>query len=222
MMVILDAVLSAEDVALVRERLAASAWGDGRATAGAAARDVKRNQQARGEDAAALQSFIRRALERHPVFASAARPKRISAILLSRYSPGMAYGRHTDDAVMGAGERRLRTDFAFTLFLAPPESYAGGALRVESLLGVQEIKLEPGQAVLYPAGSIHEVTPVTAGERLAAVGWVESLVPGQAERDVLFRLDQARAQLAAEGASATALLQVDQVASNLMRLWARP
>lgn len=222
MMVILDAVLSPEDVALVRERLAASAWGDGRATAGPAARDVKRNEQARGEEAAALQSFVRRALERHPVFAAAARPKRISPILFSRYSVGMAYGRHTDDAVMGAGEHRLRTDLAFTLFLASPETYEGGALRVESPLGPQEIKLDPGQAVLYPAGSIHEVTPVTAGERLAAVGWVESLVAGQAEREVLFQLDQARAQLAGEGASSAALLRVDQVTSNLMRLWARP
>ena len=95
-------------------------------------------------------------------------------------------------------------------------------MRVESAIGAQEIKLEPGQAVLYPAGSIHEVTPVTAGERLAAVGWVESLVPGQAERDVLFQLDQTRAQLAAEGAAAGSLLRLDQVASNLMRLWARP
>ena len=222
MMVMLDAVLSAEDVALLRDRLAASAWGDGRATAGAAARDVKRNEQARGEEAVALQGFVRRALERHPVFVSAARPRRMSAILFSRYGVGMAYGRHTDDALMGAGEHRLRTDLAFTLFLASPDSYEGGALRVESAIGAQEIKLEPGQAVLYPAGSIHEVTPVTAGERLAAVGWVESLVPGQAERDVLFQLDQTRAQLAAEGAAAGSLLRLDQVASNLMRLWARP
>jgi PKHD-type hydroxylase len=134
----------------------------------------------------------------------------------------MAYGPHTDDAVMGTGEQRLRADLAFTLFLAPSESYEGGALRVETTFGVQEIKLEPGQAVLYPAGSIHEVAPILTGVRWAAVGWVESLVPGAAERELLFQLDQTRAQLAEAGAEESALLRLDQAVSNLMRLWARP
>jgi PKHD-type hydroxylase len=222
MMLILDAVLSPEDAMLLRERLGRAAWGDGRVTAGAAARRVKRNEQARGEEAAALQGFVRRALERHAVFVSAARPRRISPILFSRYAPGMAYGPHTDDAVMGTGEQRLRADLAFTLFLAPSESYEGGALRVETTFGVQEIKLEPGQAVLYPAGSIHEVAPILTGVRWAAVGWVESLVPGAAERELLFQLDKTRAQLAEAGAEESALLRLDQAVSNLMRLWARP
>ncbi len=219
-MVILDAVLSAEDLAALLPRLAAAAWSDGRDTAGVAARAVKNNLQAKGEAAAALQGFVARALMRHPVFLAAARPKRLSPILFSRYQTGMAYGRHTDDAVMGAGDHRLRTDLAFTVFLAGSAAYEGGALCVETPSGVQEIKLQAGQAVLYPAGSIHQVAPVTAGERLAAVGWVESLVVAAAERDVLFQLDQARAGLA--GAAPEALLLLDQAASNLMRLWARP
>jgi PKHD-type hydroxylase len=219
-MVVLDAVLSPEDVSSLRARLEEAVWADGRETAGAAARAVKANLQAKGETAAALQGFVTRALMRHPVFVSAARPKRTSPVLFSRYQPGMAYGRHTDDTVMGTGEHRLRTDLAFTLFLCDPDSYEGGALCVETPAGVQEVKLSAGQAVLYGAGSVHQVAPVKAGERLAAVGWVESLVPGPAEREVLFQLDQARAALT--GAAPEGLLRLDQAASNLLRLWARP
>jgi len=219
-MLILDTVLLDQDVAELRTRLEAAVWADGRETAGAAARAVKSNLQAKGEAAAALQGFVARALMRHPAFLSAARPKRLSPILFSRYQPGMAYGRHTDDAVMGAGEGRLRTDLAFTLFLSDPATYEGGALCVETPFGVQEVKLQPGQAVLYAAGTLHRVAPVTAGERWAAVGWVESLVPGAAEREVLFQLDQARAALT--GAPVEGLLRLDQAASNLLRLWARP
>jgi PKHD-type hydroxylase len=219
-MLILDSVLSNSDLDELRRRLDAAVWGDGRETAGAVARRVKANLQAKGETAAGLQGFVTRALMRHPVFLSAARPKRVSHVLFSRYQPGMAYGRHTDDAVMGAGEHRMRSDLAFTLFLADPATYEGGALCVETTAGVQEVKLQAGQAVLYSAGTLHQVAPVTSGERLAAVGWVESLVPGPAEREVLFQLDQARAAL--EGASPEGVLRLDQAASNLLRLWARP
>jgi PKHD-type hydroxylase len=222
MLVVLDAVLSPQDVALVIERLAQATWSDGRATAGASARLVKANEQAGGDAAEGLQSFLRRALDAHAVFQAAARPRKVSRVLLSRYRTGMAYGRHTDDALMRYGEERLRTDLAFTLFLSDPDTYEGGALRIEQPAGDQQVKLSAGQAVLYPAGSIHEVIPVTAGERLAAVGWVESVIPGVQEREILFQLDQARAGLAAAGASRDALLPLDQVQSNLMRMWARP
>lgn len=222
-MLVLDAVLTAEDVALVRERLGDVSWVDGRATAGPAARAVKNNLQARGEeDLRALQAFVAQALDRHPIFAAAVRPKRMSPLLFSRYAPGMAYGAHTDDALMGPPTARMRTDFAFTVFLADSASYEGGELMVETPLGRQSIKLEAGQAFVYPAGTIHQVAPVTAGERWAAVGWAESVAPDASLREVLFQLDRARAVLAAEGASQGALLGLDQAISNLIRAAARP
>src|SRR5262249_4486752 len=151
-------------------------WASGKRTAGAAARGVKENLQADGANprVRALARFVVEALERHPLFSIAARPARLTPVMFSRYEPGMTYGAHTDDALMGAGEGRLRTDLAFTLFLAERSSYEGGALVVESALGEQEVALEAGDAVLYPAGSIHRVAPVTSGARLAAVGWVQS------------------------------------------------
>src|SRR5690606_17641083 len=128
-------------------------------------------------------------------------------LMFSRYEPGMTYGDHTDDALMGAGEDKVRTDLAFTIFLAERDSYEGGALVVESALGEQEIVLDAGDAILYPAGSIHRVAPVTAGARLAAVGWVESFVADAGRREILFDLSVARERLAGAGVPREELLR---------------
>jgi PKHD-type hydroxylase len=144
---------------------------------------------------------------------------RISRLMFSRYQPGMTYGQHTDDALMG--EDKLRTDLAFTLFLADSDSYDGGALAIESALGEQEIKLEAGDAILYPAGTIHQVTPVTRGERLAVVGWVQSVVADASQREILFDLSVSRSRLASAGVGKEDLLLLDKAVSNLLRLWAR-
>ena len=188
-----------------------------------AARGVKDNLQA---DAAnpqvqALERFVLEALRRHPLFEIAARPARISRLMFSRYEPGMTYGAHTDDALMGQAEDKLRTDLAFTLFLAERASYDGGELVVESALGDQAVELEAGDAILYPAGSIHHVAPVTRGARLAAVGWVESFVADPSQREILFDLSVTRARLAEGGAAREALLPLDKSISNLLRMWAR-
>lgn len=224
MTLILQSVLEAEDVERVRRDLAAVPWASGKRTAGPAARGVKENLQADGEDARvqALERFVTEALRRHALFEIAARPQRLSRVMFSRYEAGMTYGAHTDDALMGQGEARLRTDLAFTLFLSPPDSYDGGALTIDSALGEQELKLEPGDAILYPAGSIHHVAPVTKGERLAAVGWVQSLVPDAGQREILFDLSVTRTRVAEGGASREELLRLDKSVSNLLRMWARP
>jgi PKHD-type hydroxylase len=223
MSVILQQVLEPEDLARVRADLAAAAWKPGRRTAGAAARAVKENLQADGGDprVQALERFVVDALRRHPLFDMAARPARISRLLFSRYEPGMTYGAHTDDALMGVGEDKLRTDLAFTLFLADRTEYDGGALVVESALGEQSILLEPGDAILYPAGSIHRVEPVTRGARLAAIGWIESYVADAAQRELLFDLSITRARLGETGAEREELLRLDKSISNLLRMWAR-
>jgi PKHD-type hydroxylase len=219
-MMILEQVLTSDDLVQARAILAEAAWIDGKATAGAAAKDVKNNLQAQGEPLEALEHFIAQALDRHPVFASAAQPRRFSRLLFSRYEPGMAYGAHTDDALMGPPYARLRTDLAFTLFLTGPETYEGGALSIGAQAGAHSVKLPAGDAILYAAGTIHEVEPVTQGARLACVGWIESRVRDAAAREVLFDLTVARANLAAAGAAREDLLLLDKARSNLLRMWA--
>ncbi len=223
MTIILQGVLAAEDVAHVRSALGALTFTDGKRTAGAAARGVKHNLQADGSDpkVQALEKFVAEALRRHPLFEIAARPSRLSRLLFSRYEPGMTYGAHTDDALMGAGDDKLRTDLAFTLFLEEPGAYEGGALTIESALGEQEIRLEAGDAILYAAGSIHSVAPVTSGARLAAVGWLESYVPDVSKREILFDLSVARHRLGEVGAPREEMLRLDKSISNLLRMWAR-
>ncbi len=223
MSLILQAVLEAEDLERVRRELDALSWTPGKRTAGATARAVKQNLQADGGDrrTQALERFVVEALKRHRLFEIAARPARLSRLIFSRYEPGMSYGAHTDDALMGAGEGRLRTDLAFTLFLSARDAYEGGALMVESALGAQEFPLEAGDAILYPAGSIHRVLPVTKGVRLAALGWVQSIVADAAQRELLFDLSVARARLAEAGAAPAELLTLDKSVSNLLRMWAQ-
>lgn len=221
---ILHAVLTSEDLARVQRELASLPWKPGKRTAGPAARGVKENLQADGEDSRtqALERFVADALKRHAVFEIAARPARLTRLLFSRYEPGMTYGLHTDDAIMGRGEMRVRTDLAFTIFLNEPSAYEGGALAVDSSLGEQEIKLDAGDAILYPAGSIHQVKPVTEGVRFAAVGWAQSLIADASQRELLFDLSITRTRLAEAGAAREELLRLDKAVSNLLRMWARP
>ena len=209
-------VLAAEDVARVREGLAAAPFGDGKRTAGAAARKVKANAQADGADARvqALAKFVRDALERHPVFSLYARPARWSPVMFNRYRGGDAYGFHVDDPVMG----EVRTDLSFTLFLSDPETYEGGALLIDGLDGEREVKLSVGSLVLYPTGALHRVTPVTSGERLAAVGWIQILIRRADEREILFDLGRTRASLP----DGEARLTLDKAIGNLVRLWGEP
>lgn len=217
MALLLREVLTAEDVDRVRARLEEATWVSGKTTAGASARAVKANAQAstRDPDIAALERFVTDALRRHSAFSAMAWPRRFSRVLFSRYGVGDAYGAHVDDALMG--DPPLRSDLAFTLFLSDPEHYDGGALTIAAPAGDQSIRLEPGDAVLYEATSVHEVTPVTRGERLAAVGWVQSFVRDPRQREVLFDIAQARAAPELDRATR---LQLAKVQSNLLRMWA--
>lgn len=213
-------VLGKADLARVRDGLVSAPFADGRKTAGPAARKVKANEQAQGShpEVEALGRFVREALERSPVFMAYARPARWSRTMFSRYRPGHAYGLHTDDATMEAAQGgRLRTDLSFTLFLSDPDAYEGGALLIDGLDGEREFRPAAGSAVLYPTGQLHRVTPVTAGERLAAVGWIQSLVARADERELIFDLQRVRWS-AAEG---EARLLLDKSIGNLLRMWGR-
>lgn len=223
MSIILEGVLEGEDLARARAGLDDLIWVPGSRTAGATARAAKDNLQADGSAARtqALERFVVDALRRHPLFEIAARPARLSRVMFSRYETGMGYGAHTDDALMGADGDKLRTDLAFTVFLAAPDTYDGGELVLESALGAQSIKLEAGDAILYPCGTIHAVGPVMRGERLAAVGWIQSYIADAAQREVLFDLSLSRTRLANAGAAQEETLRLDKAISNLLRMWAR-
>jgi PKHD-type hydroxylase len=211
-------VLDSAALARVHARLAAAAYEEGAATAGWHARGVKSNLQTRDE-AAALE--IREALLRHPVFVAAALPRRLRAALFSRYLPGMAYGTHVDDALMGHQDP-IRTDLAVTVFLSDPASYDGGELVIDGHSGIQAYKLAAGDAIVYPATQLHRVAEVTRGERLAAVLWVQSFVREPWQREILFDLDTARRGIWNQAAQRhTAEFDLlSKTYSNLLRAWA--
>jgi PKHD-type hydroxylase len=211
-------VLARDDLALAGDQLGRASFVDGRATAGWHAREVKRNLQA-GRGDPALEELRRMLVARllaNPVFQLAARPKALTPLLLSRYEPGMSYGTHVDDAMMGG----LRTDLAFTLFLSDPESYAGGELVIEATVGEQPFKLAAGSLVLYPATTLHRVEPVATGQRLAAVGWIRSYVRDAEARELLFDLDTARRALFERHGRMPEFNLLAKCAANLLRRWA--
>lgn len=211
-------LLTPEEVARFRDRLAAGRFLDGAATAGWHARQVKANEQLDPADPlmATLREEVERAIRTNPVAATAARPRTFGPILFSRYGAGHRYGSHVDDALMGG----MRTDVSFTLFLADPESYAGGELVLETAAGELAFKLPAGGIVLYPSTALHRVEEVTAGERIAAVGWIRSFVRDPADRELLFDLDTARQRLFQASGKTREFDLLSKCLSNLLRRWA--
>ena len=216
-MILIEDIFDRHGLAALREAVAALPFEDGAKSAGRLARQVKRNAQAApGPARDAVLAQVEAALLNHPVFASAARPKGIARMLISRYGVGQAYGAHVDDALM----QGARTDLSFTLALTPPDAYEGGALVIEDRVESRGFRLRAGELILYPSDTLHEVQPVTSGERMAIVGWVTSWIRSPAQRDVLFDLDAA---IAAEEASTSDRAQLSRLArtrSNLLRMWA--
>jgi PKHD-type hydroxylase len=218
MMLQIAGVLNPETVKDFHTRLTQeeAAFTSGKATAGWYAKDVKHNDQSSSAVATTVMDEVKTALLANAVFVSAARPKSFVRTLVSRYRPGMHYGTHVDDALMGG----IRTDMSFTLFLAEPGSYDGGELIIESPDGETEIKLEPGALFLYPTTSLHRVNEVTRGERLAVVGWVRSFIRSSEQRETLFDIDQVVAQLKAVGAERSIMNPVMKIRNTLTRMWA--
>ena len=214
----------------MRDRLdhAGGVWVDGRATAGHQGARVKHNRQiAEESDVARAQgSVVLGALERHPLFLSAALPSRIYPPMFNRYdsAEGMQFGTHVDGAVRlvpGTGEK-LRTDISATLFLSAPDEYDGGELQVEDIYGMQRVKLPAGDLVLYPATSLHRVTPVTRGARVASFFWIQSMVRDDAQRTILFDLDMAVVKLTQSAPGHESLVSLTGCYHNLLRMWAEP
>ena len=221
MLLAIPDVLSNEQLASFRAALDGATWLDGRATAGHQSARAKHNVQLAEDDplSVRLGAVVLDALDRNPLFVSAALPRRVFPPLFNRYAEGQAFGVHVDNAirvVKGAGVR-LRTDLSATLFLSDPEEYDGGELSIEGGFGLQQVKLPAGHMVLYPASSLHRVEPVARGARLASFFWIQSMVRDDADRAVLFDLDQSIQRLAPEHPSAIALTGVYH---NLLRRWA--
>ena len=224
MLLTIPDLLSADQVAEARDLLEHAEWVDGRVTAGVQSARAKRNQQLPEGSAAAeaLGDMILTALQRNPLFVSAALPLRVFPPLFNRYEGGQAFGNHIDNAIRqiaGTGHR-IRTDLSATLFLADPDEYDGGELVVEDNYGVHKVKLPAGDMVLYPASSLHNVTPVTNGARVASFFWIQSMIRDDGRRTLLFDLDVAIQQLSRDVAAHPSIVQLTGVYHNLLRQWA--
>ncbi len=222
MILSIAAIQDAQMIADLRAGLGELTWRDGRETAGTAAREVKVNEQAVMSDAAGrkMRDALVPIIAENAVVKAAARPRRISAPMISRTADGGHYGTHVDNALMGTGEGRIRTDISFTLFLNDPDEYEGGELVVHAAGMTQRIKGKAGELVLYPSTSIHEVRPVTSGQRIVCIGWIESLIRDPAQREMLFDLENLRVTLRQNLTSgASELLTLDKSIANLLRMW---
>ncbi len=225
MLVHVQNLLNGEQLKHFRQRLEApeAPWVDGRVTAGHQGVHVKQNQQiAEGSVVSAeLGGIVLAALERLPLFISAALPNQVYPPMFNRYENGMHFGSHVDGSVRLIPNNgvKMRTDLSATLFLSPPENYDGGELMVEDTYGTQSIKLAAGDMVLYPASSLHRVTPVTRGVRVACFFWVQSMVRDDCQRALLFDLDNAIQRLTATGADDAARVHLTGCYHNLLRMW---
>jgi PKHD-type hydroxylase len=225
MLLHIPGVLSKDGVAALRAIIDAGEWVDGNVTSGPQAAAAKRNVQLAEDSPARVKAadMILAALERTPLFIAAALPQQVFPPLFNRYEGGQHFANHIDNAVRRnrAGDVKIRTDLSATLFLAEPDAYEGGELVVEDTYGGHSVKLPAGDMILYPASSLHHVTPVTNGARVASFFWIQSMVREDARRALLFDLDIGVQRLGQEvGLEHPALVSMTGVYHNLLRMWA--
>ena len=224
MLLHIPGVLNADELQAIRHGLEAATWTDGRQTVGVQGAQVKRNLQVDADDPARaeLSALIETAVRRHPLFFAAALPLRILTPRFNCYQQGGTYGMHVDGAVMQVdAQTHLRSDLSCTVFLSDPDTYQGGELVIRDTYGEHDVKLAAGDAILYPAGSLHQVTPVTQGQRLASFFWVQSMVRDPQQRSLLFDMDTAIHALRQSDADEQAIVQLTGVYHNLLRQWAQ-
>lgn len=222
MLVAIPDVLTPEQVAEGRRLLETADWVDGRVTAGHQGAHVKNNRQLPQDSEAGrvVGQMILEALGRNPLFMSAALPLHVPPPTFNRYGLGQTFGNHVDGAMrfMPNGQR-MRTDLSCTLFFSGPDDYDGGELIIEDVYGPRGVKLPAGHMVLYPSTSVHRVTPVTRGERLASFFWLQSMVRDDAKRALLFDMDLAIQRLGAGAANDPSVVSLTGVYHNLLRMW---
>ncbi|MCW9023732.1 MAG: Fe2+-dependent dioxygenase [Gammaproteobacteria bacterium] len=222
MMLHIPAVLDQQRISFVRQILENANFVDGKLSAGMAAQQVKNNEElsADAKQIEQLNNVVMGSLVQHPMYQNSAFPTRIAMPFYARYKPGMQYGDHVDDPVMGPAQGRYRTDVSTTLFLSEPDEYEGGEIVIRSAFGDRKVKLAAGDAVVYPSTSLHHVTEVTSGERLVVVTWAQSMIRDPAKRELLYGLNEARESLLAKDATAEDTKKVDIAYANLFRMWA--
>jgi PKHD-type hydroxylase len=223
MMLHIPGVLSTEQVRAMRARLDAADWVDGRASVGSQGAQVKRNRQLPEGSPLALElgQAVSAALMAHPLFFATVLPLRILPPFFNSYAGGEHYGPHVDGAIrFQAGSPALRTDVSCTVFLSDPDEYEGGELSVIDSYGAHEVKLPAGDAIVYPSTSIHEVQPVTSGERVASFLWVQSMVRDDWKRSMLYELDANIQALRAKHGDGPELVGLTGHYHNLLRQWA--
>jgi len=224
MLLRIPGVLTKEQVTHCRQTLAAADWVDGRVTAGSGSAKVKKNTQLPEGGPAALElgDLILAALESNALFVSAALPSRVFPPLFNRYAVGDGFGAHVDNAIRQGidAEARIRTDLSCTLFLSDPEEYDGGELSIEDTYGTHRAKLPAGDMVLYPSTSLHAVTPVTRGARIASFFWLQSMVRDDGQRTLLFDLDRSIQAVNADHPGHASVVPLTGVYHNLLRRWA--
>ena len=217
-------VLTAEQVASCRTRMDQASWEDGNATSGHQSAQVKYNEQLpeASVEAREIGDVVMAALGRSQLFFSAALPRQVYPPLFNRYQGNMNFGSHVDGAVRvhTPTGRRIRADISATLFLTAPEDYDGGELLVEDTYGTHSVKLTAGDMVLYPATSLHRVTPVTRGARVSSFFWIESMVRDDAQRSLLFDMDMAIIRLNQQTPENPSLVSLTGCYHNLLRMWA--
>ena len=225
MLICIPDILSKQDVADFRRIMDAEKWEDGRSTAGAQSAEVKQNDQLAPDSdvSRALGNRVISALSKNLMFISAAVPLHIFPPLFNRYVPGKFFGEHVDNCIRGdhLTGLRIRTDLSITLFLSEPEEYDGGELVVEDYYGAHRVKLPAGHAVLYPATSLHMVTPVTRGARVSSFFWVQSMIKDAHARRMSFDMDNALQELVTRlGRNDPQVRQLTNIYHNLVRHWA--
>ncbi len=222
MLIKIEGLLSTADVQRIRELLAKSKFEDGRTTAGVAVRDVKKNLQVNATDEGSREArqIVAAALVANETFNQRALPHHVLPPMFNRYDASMEYGSHVDNAIMGVGGEPLRADLSVTVFLTDPVDYDGGELIINTDGGAtQSVKMAAGGAVIYSSTSIHRVTPVTRGSRVAAVTWVQSLVRDEARREMLMELMEAARWARSVAPGSLEAMRLSKIRANLMRMW---
>lgn len=221
MLLVIPKVLSATQLQQVQSLLENGHFVDGRLSAGTSAKRVKNNEElhANASHMERLNRLVMGPLVQNPTFQAAAMPCRVATPYYARYTAGMSYGDHVDDPVMGPPGGQYRSDVSTTVFLNEPEDYQGGELVIRTSFGEQRVKLPAGDAVVYPSSSLHHITEVTAGQRLVAVTWTQSMLRDPQQRELLFQLYQAREKLLKSQPDAEETTRIDHVYVNLVRMW---
>lgn len=222
MLVKIENLLSQSQIEQVQSLIDSGEFKDGKLTAGYGAKSIKNNLEL--DTASSLNSqlnhIVMNALVSHPIYKHAAWPKKVAAPFYAKYEPGMEYGDHVDDPVMGHNGDLYRSDVSTTVFLNDPTEYVGGELCIIDTFGTQKIKLAAGSAVVYPSSSRHYVAPVSEGIRIVAVTWTQSAIKSAEQRELLYEMNEARNSLLQKDPQDKTTKQVSACFNNLVRMWA--